>query len=131
MALYSWKDIVDITFNGTDLKAFVLSVSGVKENVKMQDFHAAGSIWPAPIDTGMRTHDNVTIEFMHDGGASGPAAKCSLGTSSTLTITFATGLSVTGNFVVSTLELGLSNDGENKLSVEFTASGTITYDLTA
>lgn len=129
MAMYSWKDIVDVTFNTTDLKAFVLSISGIKENVKMQEFHAAGSIWPAPLDTGMRTHDNVTIEFLHDGGATGPAAKCALGTSSTLTITLGTGISITGTFVVSTIEVGVSNDGENKLTVEFTASGTITYDL--
>lgn len=130
MATYSWKDIADITYNSTDLKAYVLSVSGVKENAKMQEFHAAGSVWPAPIDTGMRTQDNVTIEFLHDGGASGPAAKCTLGTSATLTITFATGISMTGTFVVSSLEVSASNDGETKLTVEFTASGTVTYDLT-
>jgi hypothetical protein len=131
MATYSWKDIVDITYNSTDLKAYILSISGVKANAKIQEFHAAGSVWPAPIDTGMRAHDNVTLEFLHDGGASGPAAKCALGTSATLTMTFATGLSVTGTFVVSSVEVGVSSDGENKLTVELTASGTITYDLTA
>lgn len=131
MAQYSWKDIVNVTFNSIDLKAFVLSVSGVKFNVKMQEFHAAGSVWPAPLDTGMRSHENITIEYLYDGGASGPGQVNAIGTSATMLITFATGMSMTGSFIVTSVEMGLSNDGDHKITVEYTATGTITYDLAA
>jgi len=131
MAYYSWKDIADITYNSTDLKAFVISVSGTKINAKMQEFHPAGSVWPTPLDTGMRNVENVSIEFMYDGGASGPGVKCAMATSATLTITFATGMSMTGTFLVISQEMGLTNDGDHKLTVEFAPTGTITWDVAA
>jgi len=130
MAYHSWSDIDAVTFNSTDLKAYCRSISGLKTNVTMQDFHAAGVAWPAPVDTGMRSHDVVNIEFLFDGSASGPAVKCALGTSSTLTITLDTGLSVTGTFIVTGAEVQTGSDGSDILSVEFTPSGTITSDFT-
>jgi hypothetical protein len=68
---------------------------------------------------------------MYDGGASGPGVKCAIGTSATLTITFATGMSTSGTFIVSSVEMGLTNDGNHKLTVVFTPSGTVTFDVAA
>lgn len=129
MAYRSWKDIADITFNSTDLKAFVRSVSGIKTTATLTEFHPAGAAYPAPADSGMRVHDPVVIEFLYDGSASGPNVKCAIGTSSTLTITFYSGESVTGTFISSDVEVGTSSDGNNILTVTFTPSGTITTDL--
>jgi hypothetical protein len=128
---YSWKDIADITFNATNLRDWVNTVSGVKYAATIQEFHPAGSIWPTPLDTGMRKQDPITIEFIYDGAAAAPALKCAMGTSSTLTITFATGMSLTGTFIVTEVEMGLKSDGDHTLTVTFTPTGTITWDLAA
>lgn len=130
MAYRSWKDIADITFNSTDLKAYVRSVSGIKQNVTMQEFHPAGVAWATPADTGMRSQDSITIEYMFDGSASGPNVKSALGTSSTLTITFYSGESITGTFICTSAEVGVSSDGSDILTCEYTPSGTITLDVT-
>ena len=94
----------------------------------MDEWVAAGSAWPTNSDTGQRRQDPITVEFTYDGGASGPAVKCALGTSSTLTYTFATGQSVSGTFIVSEVEPGFSPENLNILTVTFTPSSTITTD---
>lgn len=128
MALWSWKDISAFTYNSQDLKAFVRSISGVKQSAVMDEWVPAGSAWPTNSDTGQRRQDPISVEFTYDGSATGPAVKCANGTSATLTYTFATGQSVSGTFVVSSFEPGFSPDGMNTLTVEFTPSGTITTD---
>jgi hypothetical protein len=54
-----------------------------------------------------------------------------VGTSSTLTITFAAGQTVTGTFIVSSGEVAVSNDKNQTYVATFTPSGTITYDVAA
>ena len=130
MAYRSWKDIADITFNSTDLKAFVKGVSGIKQNVGLQNWTAAGSAWQTNTDTGQRSQDPIVVEFMYDGTATGPNVKCALATSSTLTITFFTGESITGTFIVSDVEVVVGPDQDNELNVTFTPTGVVTLDLT-
>lgn len=130
MAYHSWEDIDAFNFNSTELKTFLKGLSGIKDNVVLQEFHPAGVAWPTPVDTGMRNHDVIQAEFMMDGSASGPAVKCALGTSSTLTYTYDTGVSVSGTFIVSSAEMTTGPDGSNLLNIEFTPSGTIATDFT-
>ena len=94
----------------------------------MQDFQPAGVAWPTPLDTGMRDNDPVVLNFMYDGSASGPAQKCALGTSATLTITFATGQSITGTAIVSEFEVAPDPQGDHKLNVTLNYTGTVTTD---
>lgn len=131
MAYVSWKDIADITFNSTDLKAYVRGVSGLKQNVTVQEFHPAGATYPTPVDTGSRSQDPIAVEFMFDGSASGPNVKCALGTSATLNITLATGMTKSGTFIVTDVEPSIGPDQSHLLNVTFTPTGTITDDLTA
>ena len=130
MAYRGWKDIVDMTFNSTDLKAYVKGVDGIEQDAVLQDFKPAGTAWATPADTGARTQSDITITYMYDGSASGPNVKCALGTSATLTITFFSGESITGTFIVSKVSVNVTPDGDNELVVVFTGSGTITLDLT-
>lgn len=133
MAYTSLKDITEITFNSTDLKAYAHGdkIGGLAYHAVKDSFHAAGAVYPTNSDTGMRTQDDITITFNADGGASGPNVKCAMGTSSTLTITFTTGISITGTFWVSDVEYGVSPDGNNTITPTFTPTGTITWDLAA
>ena len=130
MAYHGWDEIVDITFNSTDLKAYVISIDGLEDEAVLEDFHPAGVVYPTPIATGTARHSVVTGTFMLDGGATGPAVKCAKGTSSTLTVTLATGLSVTGTFIANKVRSEMGPDQNHHLVVEFTPSGTITTDLT-
>jgi predicted secreted protein len=131
MSYRSWVDIVDITYNSTDLKAYVISVSGLKKSSVMQNWHSAGSAFPSADATGMYQQEPVVIEFVYDDGASGPNVKCAQDTSATLTITFVSGQSISGTFIVSEVEVGTSADGDNTLTVTLTPSGTVTWDLAA
>jgi len=130
LAYIAWDDISEVTYDSTDLKAYVRSISGLKQNVTLDDFHPAGAAWPTPVDTGLRSHDPIVLECMFDGGATAPGVKLAVGTSATLTITLATGISVSGTFIVSDVEVTTSADGVNKLNATLTPSGTITTDLT-
>ena len=129
MAYFSWKDL-DFTFNSTSLKAYLISINGPKVNATMQDFQPAGVSWATPLDTGMRSHEPYTCQFMFDGTASGPAIKCALGTSATLTVALGTGLSDSGTYIVSEFEVAPEADGNHKLNVTFTPTGTQTLDVT-
>jgi len=131
LAYISKKDVVDCTYNSTDLKAYVVSISGLKIAAVMQEWHAPGSVSPSAADTGMRQQEPVVIEFLYDGTASGPCLKAALGTSATLTITLATGMSITGTFIVSDAEVQIVDDGDDKYVATFTPSGTVTWDLQA
>ena len=132
MAYYNFDDCT-FTFNSQALTAFVRSVSGVKLNAVMQDFHPMGVAWPTPVDTGLRNHDAITVEFMYDGGgAATPPTAAAVGTSSTLSLVLGSGgQSVSGTFVVTSGEIAIGSDGSHIYTAEFTPSGTITYDVAA
>jgi len=129
MAYHGWDEISAVTYNDTDLKAFCVGIDGLEDEAIMEDFHPPGSVYPTPIATGTSKHGVVTITWLLDGGAAGPAVKCAKGTSSTLTATIATGLSVTGMFIVSKTRIEMGADQNHHLVTELTPSGTITYDL--
>ena len=129
MAYFSWKDL-DITYAGTSLKAYLISLNGPKVNAVMNEFQPAGVAWPTPLDTGMRSHDPYVAQFMFDGTASGPALKCALGTSATLTVALGTGLSDSGTYIVSDFEVAPDPGGDHKLNVTFTPTGAQVLDVT-
>ena len=129
MAYLSWKDL-DFNFNSTSLKSYLRSLDGLGLHCVKEDFQPAGVTMPTPQDTGLRTQDDVVAVFEADGGASGPNVKCALGTSATMTITYGTGLSKTGTFWVSDVEPQMDAAHNHFLQVTFTATGTITEDLT-
>lgn len=130
MAYHGWDEITAITYNNTDLKAYLIGIDGLEDEAVMEDFHPAGVAYPTPIATGTSKHGIVTCTWMLDGSASGPAVKCAKATSATLTATIATGLSVTGTFIVSKVRVEMGADQNHHLITELTPSGTITYDLT-
>ena len=101
MAYWAWKDISAVTYNSQDLKGFVAGGFNVSGHAVLDDFKPAGSAWPTPLDTGGRSVDPITIPFKYDGSATGPCVKAALGTSATMTLTHATGQSVSGTFIVS------------------------------
>ena len=129
MAYSVWTGTA-FAFNSTTLTSFVRTISGLAVHAVKQDFHPAGVAWPTPVDTGQRQQDDIVVEFMADGGASGPNVKCALGTSSTLTMTLDTGQSITGTFWVSDVEYGVSPEQDALLTCTFTPTGTVTWDLT-
>jgi hypothetical protein len=131
MAYYSKKDIVDVTFNSTDLKAFLVGISGLKRASVMEEFFPAGSAYKTRAATGMYETDPVVIEFVYDGGASGPNVKCAQDTSATLTVTFVSGQSITGTAIVTETEVVISDDKDNHLMVTLQWTGTVTYDFAA
>ncbi len=131
MAYYNWDDCT-LVYNSQTLTTYVKSVSGVKYQATLDDFHPMGAAWPTPVDTGLRSHDPIVVEFVYDGGgAATPPTAAAVGTSSTLTLTLATGQTVSGTFIVSDAEIGISTEGSHTYTATFTPSGTITYDVAA
>jgi hypothetical protein len=130
MTIPAWKD-GSFTFNSQDLSAFVASISDEKYAAVLDEFQALGTAWPAPADTGSRKMDPVTVEFMADSSATGPNVKCALGTSATLTRVFISGEQYSGTFIASEAGISSGPDKKNRLTVVFTPSGTITWDLAA
>ena len=131
MAGYGFKDATFL-FNSQTLTAYVEDISGIKLNAMLQDFHPMGAVFPTPLDTGNRNHDAISVTFKYDGGgAATPPTACAVGTSSTLTLTLATGQTVAGTFIVSAGEVTMGPDQMHKYVAEFTPSGTITYDVAA
>ena len=131
MAYYNWDDCT-LTYNSQTLTTFVRSISGVKMNAQMMDFHPLGVAWPTPIDTGLRSHDPIVVEFLYDGVAtSGPAAAAAVGTSATFTLVQGTNQSIAGTAVVTDAEFGISADGSHTYTATFTPSGTWTWDVIA
>lgn len=129
MAGFNWDDCT-FTYNSQALTTFVRSINGVKMNANIQEFHALGSAWPAPIDTGLRNHDPIVVEFNYDGGgAATPPTACAVGTSATLTLVQGTTQSIAGTFIVSDAEIGISTDGSHSYTATFTPTGTITWDV--
>lgn len=131
MAYYSGKDVVDVTFNSTDLKAFVMSIDGLEIEQLTTQWRAPGSVSKTTALTGQFDPAPVVIKFILDGTATGPAVKCAQSTSSTLTITLVSGLSITGTAVVTKWALGIPEDGHDTLEVTLTWSGAATWDLAA
>jgi len=132
MAYYSAKDVSACTFNSTDLKAFVAGgINGLEIEAIKTQWRAPGSVSKTTSVTGQYDPAPVTINFILDGTATGPAVKCAQGTSSTLTIAVGTGLSITGTAIVSKWALGIPEDGNDTLDVTFDWNGAATWDLTA
>jgi hypothetical protein len=131
LAYYSAKDVVDVTFNSTDLKAFVMEISGLEIEQITTRWRAPGAASKTTALTGQFDPADVTIKFILDGTATGPAVKCAQSTSSTLTITLVSGLSITGTAKVTKWSLGIPEDGHDTLEVTFTWDGAATWDLAA
>jgi hypothetical protein len=132
MATYSWKDIAAVSFGGTDIKSFVREVSGLKLSAVLDEYRAAGSAWLTRVDTGMRDHEDIVLTCTHDGASSGtPATVLTLGTSGTLTITLASGQSVSCTALVKDMEVQVSSDGLHRYVATLAPTGTVTYDLVA
>jgi len=131
MAAYSWKDAT-FAYNSQTLTAFVIDISGIKLNAVMQEFHPMGATFPTPLATGLYNEDELQVTFMYDGGgaATAPTA-CAVGTSSTLTLTLATGQTVSGAYIVTGGELTMGPDQDHQYVATFTPSGTITWDVAA
>src|SRR5512137_1553246 len=108
MAYYSWKDISAFSYNSQTLTSYVREISGVKMNATMTEHQPLGAAWATPVDTAMRSHDPIVVSFFYDGGgAATPPTAAAVGTSATLTLTFATGQTVSGTFVVTDAEIVL------------------------
>jgi hypothetical protein len=91
-----------------------------------------GAAWPTPIDTGLRSLDPFTISFLYDGGgAASPPTACAVGTSSTYTLTFATGQTLTGTAIVESAEIQMGADHSHYWVATFRPSGTQTIDVAA
>jgi len=131
VAYYSGKDVTGVTFNSQDLKAFVMSIDGLEIEEITTRWRAPGSASKTTALTGQFDPADVNIQFILDGTATGPAVKCALSTSATLTITFGTGLSVTGTAKVSKWSLGVPEDGHDTFTVTFVWDGAATWDLAA
>lgn len=131
MAYLSRKDIADITYNSTDLKAYVISVSGLKEAETVEEWRPPGSAYMTRDLTGLFNYDPIVIEFVYEDSATGPNVKCAKSTSATLTITLVSGQSITGTFLVSEREVVVSDEGDNHLIVTFLNNGTVTTDFAA
>lgn len=131
MAYYSGKDVSAVTFNSTDLKAFVMGIDGLEIEEQVTRWRAPGSVSKTTALTGQFDPADTTIKFILDGTATGPAVKCALSTSSTLTITLGTGLSITGTAKVGKWSLGIPEDGHDTLDVLFYWDGAATWDLAA
>ena len=132
LAYISKKDITTVTFNSKALMAWVEGIGGLKLSATMHERTPLGTAWPAPLDTGYRVQDDVTIDFLYDGGASPtPNADVTIGASATLLITLGTNQTITGTFIVSDIEVGLNDDKLNTLAATFKPSGVIVYDLLA
>ena len=128
MAYVGWKDVASITCNDVDLKSWLISISGLHTAAVMDDFHPAGAVFPTPLDTGERTADPVVLTFKADGAAGAPAATLPLGTSSTWTMTLATGISESGTYIVSDVEYTAAEGNINQIQITGTPSGTIVND---
>lgn len=131
MAYYSAKDVSAVTYNSTDLKAFVMELSGLEIEELTTRWRAPGSVSKTTALTGQFDPADVGIKFILDGSATGPAVKCALSTSATLLITLATGLSITGTAKVTKWALGVPEDGHDTLDVTLTWDGAATWDLAA
>jgi len=131
VAYYSAKDIVDCTFNSTDLKAFIMSIDGLEIEEVTTRWRAPGAVSKTTALTGQFDPADVTIKFILDGSATGPAVKCALSTSATLTITLVAGVSITGTAKVSKWSLSVPEDGHDTLDVTFVWDGAATWDLAA
>ena len=129
LSYFSAKDITAVTYNSTDLKAFVMGLDGLEIEEITTRWRAPGSVSKTTALTGQFDPGDTTIKFILDGSATGPAVKCALSTSATLTITLATGLSITGTAKVSKWSLGVPEEGHDTLDVLLLWDGEATWDL--
>ena len=129
MAYYSAKDFTAVTYNSTDLKAFVMSLEGLEIEQLTTRWRAPGSVSKTTALTGQFDPADVVIKFILDDTATGPAVKCAQSTSATLTLTIASGLSITGTAKVTKWALGIPEDGHDTLDVTLTWDGAATWDL--
>ena len=129
MAYISGKDVTAVTYNSTDLKAYVMGLDGLEIEELTTRWRAPGSVSKTTALTGQFDPSDTSIKFIMEGAAAGPAVKCALSTSATLTITLATGLSITGTAKVTKWSLGIPEDGHDTLDVTLTWDGAATWDL--
>ena len=130
MAYYSGKDVTAFTFNSADMKADVMSVDGISRDLIMTQWRGLGSAAKSSKSAGQYEEGEITAKFILTDSASGAAQKCALGTSATLTIGLATGMSISGTAVVRSVTLEIPEDGHDTLSVTFVPDGGMTWDLT-
>jgi hypothetical protein len=128
---YSWKDISALTFNGVDLRQYIIGIAGLKLSATTQTWQPAGSVWPNETDTGMRVQTDIVIDFQYSGDVAGPAQTCPLGTTAALNIAYATNQSVSGSFLVSDWDFPIDNKSIDPIKITFKPSGAITWDVTA
>lgn len=129
MAYISGKDVFDVTFNGTDLKAYVMGIDGLEDEEVITSFRAPGSAYPKRVLTGQYNPGDPVIDFIYEGSANGPNKKCAKGTSSTLTITLKAGMSITGTAVVAKRRVGVPEEGADTLQITFMWDGAVAWDL--
>ena len=131
MSYYSGKDVTAFTYNSTDLKAFVSGGFDLQDEAVQTEWRALGSAYKSRKLTGQYDCPDFTVKFIYDDSATGPAVKCARGTSATLAIALATGISITGTFNVKSWGLGVPEEGYDTLDVTFSADGDVTWDLAA
>jgi hypothetical protein len=131
MAYYSAKDVTAFTYNSQDLKAFIAGGFELSDEGVISEWRAPGSAYKTRKHTGQYDCPDFTVKFMYDGTATGPAVKCARGTSATLTASLATGLSITGTFIVKSWGFAEPEEGDATLDVTFTSDGDVTWDLAA
>ena len=108
-----------------------MSIDGLEEEEVITEWRAPGSAYKTRALTGQYDQSDITIKFIYDGTATGPAVKCAKGTSATLTLTFATGQMITGTAVVRKRTLGVPEDGHDTFDVTFAFTGAVTFDTAA
>jgi hypothetical protein len=131
LAYYSAKDISAFTYNSTDLKAFVMEIGGLEIEEIVTRWRAPGSVSKTTALTGQFDPADVEVKFILDGTATGPAVKCALSTSATLTVGLGTNISITGTAKVVKWVLGIPEDGHDTFTVTFAWDGAATWDLNA
>jgi len=131
VAYYSAKDCTAFTYNSQDLKAFLIGDISFNEEALKTEWRPPGSAYKSRKLTGQYDLGPVEVPFIYDDTATGPAVKCAKGTSATLTFTMATGLSITGVFVVTSWKFGMPQEGDDTFTVTLENDGAVTWDLAA
>jgi len=123
------EDVTGVTYNSQDLKAFLAGGIEVDDEAVVDSWRPGGAVYPSQKLTGQSTCADIDLAFKYDGTATGPAVKCARGTSATLTLTFATGISLTGTFVVKKWAFSVPEEGLDVLTVTLAPDGAVTWDL--
>ena len=131
MAYYSAEDITAFTYNSQDLKAFINGDVEIADEAVKTEWRAFGSDYMSRKLTGQYNCPAISVPFVYDGTATGPAVICARGTSATLTVTLAANISFTGTFIVTNWSFGIPQEGLDTLVVTLESDGDVTWDLDA